>query len=333
MIKSKNYKTVLKHIGTWVAVTLYLLLVDPVTGTPASNILSSLIVMLNYVFVYYFIGLFVFPKYWGKNIFSVIFFTIITFALFVGFDLIIFFKVLPILGAENPYTTKKIITADFVLFLILGFASLTFYFNNLAIQKLKIQNEKETLLIMKELNFLKSQFNSHITMNFLNFCYSNVHRTLPKTAEAIELFSSILRYSLKTNPEERIILTDEVEYIDNYILLQKLLTSEVYVNFKTEGDINIKHIHPRILVTLVENVFKHGQFNDSLEPVSITLKAGRQNIEFTVTNKIKTNSKKLPSGIGLVNMKQVLELFYKDKYQLLSQSDEKHYSCSLIIND
>jgi two-component system, LytTR family, sensor kinase len=187
-------------------------------------------------------------------------------------------------------------------------------------------------LLQKELNFLKNQFNSHITFNFLNFCYSKVHNLSEETAEAIDLFSSMLRYSLEIRPEQKVPLLKEIEYIKNFIELQKLLTSQVYVDFTCQGNFNDKLILPRILVTFVENAFKHGQFNKSSHPITISLKEHEDSICFKVINK-RNNKKNLNNtGIGIENVFQVLNLYYDKAYKLnISDSENDYYESTLDL--
>jgi LytS/YehU family sensor histidine kinase len=89
---------------------------------------------------------------------------------------------------------------------------------------------------------------------------------------------------------------------------------------------------PLILITLVENSFKHGKLNDSKIPLSILVKTDEKSIYFLISNKKKTgNHFKKTTRLGLQNIKNRLDLFYKKNYKMTIMEDEYKYSCELII--
>lgn len=201
----------------------------------------------------------------------------------------------------------------------------------LSLEKIRMQNEREQSLLRKELNFLKNQFNSHITFNFLNFCYSKVHRSSPDTAEAIDLFATMLRYSLVNSAEEKVSLKQEIAYIQNFIELQRLLTAEVFVKFTCEGDIENKMILPRILITFIENAFKHGELSNPDEPVRILLRGDPEAISLKVSNRKNRRRHIVNTGVGQENVMQILQLNYPGRHALNIDDGEENYSCQLTI--
>jgi sensor histidine kinase YesM len=186
--------------------------------------------------------------------------------------------------------------------------------------------------LFRELNFLKHQFNSHITFNFLNFCYANVHKISANTAEAIDLFSSMLRYSLEVDSDQKVSIQKEIDYIKNFIELQKLLTADVFVEFKCEGKLDDKVVLARIFITFVENAFKHGVYNDPLHPIRIQLEASDEYIFFSVKNVKSKKRQTVNTGIGKENVKQVLDLYYPESYRLTTKEDADLFLSELKIN-
>jgi len=204
-------------------------------------------------------------------------------------------------------------------------------------EKTSIMNELEFLkrdkaILEKELDFLKNQFNAHITFNFLNFCYEKVHKTSEEAALAIEKFADMLRYALHVKPDETVSLKKEIEYLENFITIQRCLTNKVYANFEYEGCVDSKLILPRILITFVENAFKHGQFSNEFSPIEIHLQANPHNIVFKIRNKKNKNKLSINSEIGRQNIRQMLDAFYREKYQLEIEDQESDYFSELTLS-
>jgi len=192
--------------------------------------------------------------------------------------------------------------------------------------------KKENIKINAELLFFKNQFNSHILFNFLNFCYSKIHKSSESAAEAIESFSEMLRYSSQMKIDEPVSLKKEIEYIENYIVIQKCLTEKVCVSFKYEGDISKKKILPGLLVTFVENAFKYGEINNEKHPIEVYLFADKDHTVFSVRNK-----KNIAKPIDILDskhqtMKQLLDSYYGSKYQLEIKDLREEYQSELIVN-
>lgn len=202
----------------------------------------------------------------------------------------------------------------------------------LSLEKLRVQSEREKSLLQMEFNFLKNQFNSHITFNFLNYCYSKIHKLSDEAADAIDLFASMLRYSLSGKFDEKVTLASEIEYIENFIKLQRLLTSEVYVRFTCHGNMNGKYILPRVLITFIENAFKHGKFDSAEEPIEISLHAEEQTISLQVQNKKSNRKHLINTGVGRENVRKILELYYAGHHELIINEDNEFYSCTLHLN-
>ena len=185
--------------------------------------------------------------------------------------------------------------------------------------------KKENIKINAELLFFKNQFNSHILFNFLNFCYSKIHKSSESAAEAIESFSEMLRYSSQMKIDEPVSLKKEIEYIENYIVIQKCLTEKVCVSFKHEGDISKKKILPGLLVTFVENAFKYGEIHNEKHPIEIMLMVVEERIVFNMKNR-----KNIAQRIDTLDSKhqspkQMLDFFYEKRYTLKTKDKGDEY--------
>jgi two-component system, LytTR family, sensor kinase len=219
-----------------------------------------------------------------------------------------------------------------VLFSIVAYCGASFYFNKLRIYNLKIQHNKEKALLLKELVYFRNQFNSHVTFNFLNYCYSHIHKNSPEAAKAIELYSDMLRYSSDNLSESKALLKKEIVYLNKYIGLRKLLNKKVFVKFKVQGGINGKQIYPRLLLTFIENAFKHGIYNDPENPVEIEINSREDRVSFTVVNKIRQNKNMAGTGTGLINARQLLQLHYPGRHSLKLAEYAGQYRCTLELD-
>ncbi|MFT3823629.1 MAG: histidine kinase [Chitinophagaceae bacterium] len=197
-------------------------------------------------------------------------------------------------------------------------------------QKIKLEMEKANA----NLNFLKAQINPHFLHNTLNFLYS---KSLPYSAELSEgilTLSEIMRYALNdTNaPNGKTLLKDEIEHVRNVIKINQLrFNNNLQVNFEVNGVINGATIIPFVLITIVENAFKHGFLKDTAYPLEIKLNVNNNRLDFYCRNKKKTGPKELSTGIGLDNIKKRLELAYHDQYSLTIKDEQDLYTTQLTI--
>lgn len=193
----------------------------------------------------------------------------------------------------------------------------------------KLENEKLT----SELAFLKSQLNPHFLFNSLNNIYSLSYQKSDKTPEAILKLSEMMRYMLYESNDNSVLLSKEITYLQNYIDLQKLrFKNGAFVNMNIEGDADGKLIMPMVLVSFVENAFKHGVASDEQNPITIRMKIGPQKLYFKVSNKTGNLNKDETGGVGLVNVKRRLDLLCKGRYSLQIQQKPTQYTCELYLD-
>jgi two-component system LytT family sensor kinase len=331
MLNLLNKKT-LNHFIFWISFAFIVFIIDPPRGPILIQIGGVFLLVSNYVFTYYINLHIIFPNFYTKQLY-LLFAIVIFFALFMFFDFLIWDKFLgPYNRVKSSFASNWVtmIIPQFFLFSFIAMPALGAYQNKIGIEKLKLKGEKEKKLRLKELEFLRNQFNSHITFDFLNQCHTLIHKDSTETAEAIEIFSRMLRYSLNSKAQEKVQLKGEIEYIENFIKLQKLLSTDVMVNLSVKGDGTI-YILPRILIAFVENAFKHGDLHSTDHPISIELNTTEEYLHFTVTNKKNKHKIIEPSGIGNFNMKQQLELLYKNKYTLTISDEDTLYSTHLKL--
>jgi LytS/YehU family sensor histidine kinase len=289
------------------------------------------------MFVYYAEYLFIFPRFYGKNPIKLIFSIISILVIYQLINHSVFYYLVPFLGDRNIFETAPphllILTSSFLFFFtsIVAFGASR---NKISKLNMTEQNRREKALLIKELGFYKNQFNSHITFNFLNYCYSHVQTNSKEGAKAIELFSEMLGYTFNSSPDEPVSLKKEIEYISNFIDLQKILSNGIRVNFQVQGELNNKYLLPRILINFIENAFKHGDTKSNDFPINIRLEIQENLIKLFVENKKKKKSEVISStGFGNSNSIKQLELLYNNNYEYSHNDDENFYSCKLFLTN
>jgi sensor histidine kinase YesM len=193
---------------------------------------------------------------------------------------------------------------------------------DLAKQKLEAENEA-----------LRAQINPHFLFNTLNFFFGKTIKTDQEVANGIHALSTLMRGAFNKPGEDGMIeLEQEIEMIEKLI--------EIY-RFRYDNSINIKftkclnssqmRIVPHILMTLVENAFKHGELEDANFPLTINLRVDKELFFFSVTNKKSTGEKYSSNGIGLEFIKRRLSAVYGKRYSFIINDFKDSYRTELSI--
>jgi len=205
----------------------------------------------------------------------------------------------------------------------------------LAYSFIKNQNEKRNLEnanLYAEVNFLKSQINPHFLFNTLNSIYSQAHARSENTEFSILKLSELLRYSLYDSGADKVPLADDIQYINNYIDLQRLrLSPKVKLNYKVGGYPDGKFIAPLLLISFIENAFKHGISYTQASVITIDIKIFEETLTLTVSNPIVEKDSFAPGGLGLKNVTRRLELLYPHQYKLLFHHSGDQYTVNLKV--
>jgi hypothetical protein len=191
-----------------------------------------------------------------------------------------------------------------------------------------IKTEKITM----ELAYLKSQINPHFLFNTMNNLYGLSLSEPEKTPDVILKISEMIRYMLYESNEERVPLTKEIEYLNSYIELEKIrYEGQTFVDFTVEGNTNNKLIAPLLLISFVENIFKHGNIQDINNQVVISLKVEENQLIFKQKNIVAIREKDKMGGLGLKNVERRLFLLYPNKYTLNIRNENGIYESELIL--
>ncbi|MBO9659622.1 MAG: histidine kinase [Chitinophagaceae bacterium] len=244
--------------------------------------------------------------------------------------------------AVKQKLTPKVIILSYVISFVL-FSAITFFVTYIVYlldekkQRAVLEKQKTELEIEKahaNLNFLKAQINPHFLHNTLNYLYAKSIPYSAELSEGILTLSEIMRYSLTDNlPKDgKALLKDEIEHVRNVIRINQLrFSNNLKVDLEVKGVINGARIIPFVLITIVENAFKHGDIKSNEHPVKFTLEVIDGRLHFYSRNKKKTGPKEISTGIGLDNIKKRLELAYGNNFVLDIQDEQDFYTTRLSI--
>jgi len=228
----------------------------------------------------------------------------------------------------NAFAINSVFSGGFFLVSSCIISFIVDWFSSQSIQR-NLESERREM----ELQFLKSQLNPHFLFNSLNNIYSLAYQKSDKTADAIMKLSEIMRYMIYESNTPTVALSKEVDYLKNYIDLQKIRFKDgAFVEIVLNGEIDDQKIVPLMLISFVENAFKHGVVNDPAEPVKIEIIANQKILHFSVINKKNNQNKDAQGGVGLVNVERRLQLIYPDRYKLNVVNSATHYTCELMID-
>jgi hypothetical protein len=199
-------------------------------------------------------------------------------------------------------------------------------------RKKEVENER----LIAELNFLKAQINPHFLFNTLNNLYYLAYTKSENTTEVIAKLSQMMRYMIYDSNHPRVLLSKEIEYMQNYISLERLrLNNQIPIDFKIEGNTENVWIAPLIFITFLENAFKHGISNNNPKAwVRINIQLQGTECVYTVENSKapSTPSSSEKSGIGLQNVERRLELSYPNLYTIKIDDSPDVYFVQLKLN-
>lgn len=230
-----------------------------------------------------------------------------------------------------PFFMKTVFWIDlsrhFFLFTGVLFFSLMLKIN----ERLKLAHKEK---INAELSYLKAQINPHFLFNTLNSIYSLAIQKSDDTANAVVKLSGMMRYVLTESQNEFVSLQKELNYISDYIELQKMRwDANVRLNFKISGDAVGKNIAPLVLIPFIENAFKYGINPEENSEITIEIGINEAAINlFVKNNKVSVRpDPENKSGLGIENTKSRLQLMYPGKHYLTIDDNPATFSVSLSI--
>ena len=208
-----------------------------------------------------------------------------------------------------------------------------FSINDLNLKLAKSERQK----LEAELKSLKGQLNPHFLFNSLNNIYSLALIKSDKVPELILKLSDLMRHIIYESKENYISLQKEIEFVDNFIALQKIrIADQSKIQYSIIGNIPSGRVAPLLFEPFIDNAFKHGlPGTENSDFVTIKFDFTEpHNIIFQLENNYEDLgfSNKKNSGIGIENVKQRLKFLYTaNEYNLTINKESSIFSVSLKL--
>jgi two-component system, LytTR family, sensor kinase len=260
------------------------------------------------------------------------------------------YQLFPFLGVMTPYDDELFNFSAFLsdsgyifihnamLAFGYGFAKHAIYLEvrerKLTEANAKLQHQRD----MTQIAFLQAQINPHFLYNTLNFIYSEAIMVSETVSESIMTLSDIMRYTLtETGKDTLVSLYSEINHIKNYIKLQKMrFSNELYLDMTIKGEENINHLEilPLVLISFIENIFKHGDIHDADHPAKIVMNVEENSFFLSIYNRKNKGPKEHTSGVGMNNIRTRMDILYGEKYQVkIIKDTEDEFSLEFTISD
>lgn len=225
-------------------------------------------------------------------------------------------------------------TGEHITFSMIAFTLMASIFKT-ALDKLIVDHDQKEI----ELKHLKAQLNPHFLFNTLNNLYGLSVTQSKKLPELMLKLSELLRYSLYETNQNFVSLEKELRYISNYLELEKIrLDDKTRIDYQTTGDCSGLYIAPLLLMSFIENSFKHYSIGRNQQAyVNIHFDFGENSLHLIIVNSLDPalyteRNDPQGKGIGLTNVKQRLDLLYPRKYTLLITHEPHSYQVDLKID-
>ena len=236
-------------------------------------------------------------------------------------------------GRNGRSTAVRVILIMTIIGAICGAVALVIkgfitWFNEIKLRELL--REKNHAM---ELALIKSQIDPHLLFNTINNIDSLILKDAVAASNYLNKLSDIMRFVLYETTAERILLSQEIEYLEKYIDLQKIRTAnKTYVHFEVTGSIGSKRIAPMVFIPFIENAFKHTNNKKVENAITINIIGNVDTVQLICKNKFGSTLTKQPvGGLGNELIKKRLALLYTGKYTLDVQKNDDLYTVNLTI--
>lgn len=326
------------HVVFWISLLLVLL----VTTIPKLGFFQALItdlITIGFYALIAYLNIYVFfPKYLKDRNFYWHFGTLAVVSLLLTPIKTI---LLVLFTTGNEDAQSHYISNQWYMFISIFFVgtSTTIYqvMNDWLVQQ-RDKKELESQTLQSELKFLKSQINPHFLFNTLNSLYALTLKKSDLAPEIVLKLSEMMRYMLYECNEKEVLLSKEINYMQNYLELEKLRHgNKMLIDFKVKGNVEGQKIAPLILIPFIENSFKHGINNQISQGfVNLELNVSENDLMMTIENSKSPSlpriAEKRSGGIGLINVQRRMNILYPLKHHLEIIESPNTYAIELNLN-
>ena len=239
-------------------------------------------------------------------------------------------------GKKGRSTAIVVITAMTLIGLISGVVALVIkgfinWYNEKKLKEALKQKNHEM-----EMALIKSKLDPHLLFNTINNIDALIIKDAVEASNYLNKLSDIMRFMLYETMAEKILLSQEIEYIEKYIALQKIRTAnENYVHFSITGIIGKKMIAPMVFIPFIENAFKHTNNKKLENAISVHIIISNKTIQLVCENKFdsKPTVRQPDSGLGNELIQKRLQLIYPEKHTLEVNKTNELYTVNLTITN
>lgn len=325
------------HAIFWIVFFLFLVVISPPQPL-ASNLLDKFINVLFYGMIVYVNIFYLFPKFMNTDKIGT--YLLLLFASVLIITPIKTFTFYGVRGISTDITVfmEKHISNYFLSIFFMACASSIYKIINDWAQQRRERVDLQRQTLRSELNFLRSQINPHFLFNTLNSLYALTLKKSDKAPEIVLRLSEMMRYMLYECNERYVPLEKEINYITNYLELEKIRhKGKCDIDFEMIGVVGRQKIAPLLFIPFIENSFKHGLNSQIIDGyVDIILNIKDDSVTMNIKNSKGQAKPKAPSkisgGVGLVNVKRRLNLLYPEQYNLDITQTPNQYEVNIDIN-
>ena len=335
------------HFLYWIVYTYVLALFMWMTATSQGFKLSNEMFVRVWQLSFYIPGLiafyscytFLFSKFLMKK--RILALLIYSFSVFVISALItvffLFLYISPTPGFEKMGLTSAfgMVVVTFIIAMINGIMGfilrgfITWY------RDIKVKEELNKKNYEMELALMKAQINPHFLFNTINNIDVLIQKDAIKASEYLNKLSDIMRFMLYETKTEKITLAKEMSYIEKYIELQRIRTTNPnYVKYEVEGSTDSLLIEPMLFIPFIENAFKHSENKKVENAIKIRFVIEKDKIKFECENVYSTDVQMKPehSGLGNELIQRRLVLLYPNKHTFDVVNKNGVYKVNLLLS-
>ena len=192
----------------------------------------------------------------------------------------------------------------------------------------------ENATIQSELEQLKNQINPHFLFNMLNNANVLIKESPAEAVLVLSKLKDLLKYQLKDSVSEKVLLKDDISFLNDYLNMEKIRRDNFDFIVSTEGNTEDVTLPPLLFIPFVENAVKHNNDNKKLSYVHLYFKVEEKSLTFICINSkpAEQQERRTDGGIGLANIRRRLELLYDTDHSLQIDDTDITYTINLRLN-
>jgi sensor histidine kinase YesM len=237
---------------------------------------------------------------------------------------------------KNPhpdnFAIAGVFTFIFVFFVFIAASAAIKLFQRSIVVNQRV-NELETVTIQSELEQLKNQINPHFLFNTLNNANVLTQKDPQKASQVLMKLSELLRYQLYDSARQKVLLTADIHFIEDFLNLEKIRRDNFEFMISTLGELNGVQVSPLLFITFVENAVKHNMDAENSSYVHLFFKVENNELNFNCVNSkpLAEIQKQREGGLGLANVQRRLMLLYPEKHFLYINNGDDVFSVDLKL--